>query len=75
MSGSRIGFPQDQAHRIKMTYIVEESVLANLKKFHIRPSAVIDGELKREIRRRKKALRIREKKQIVNRYSGEVLSQ
>jgi len=75
LKGSKIELPPDYSPKIKMTYSVEESVFADLKRFHIRPSVVIDRELRREIRRRKKELRLKEKRQILNRYSGEVLSQ
>ena len=75
LTRSRIEVPPipDKPLRIKLENTVGESVLADLKKFHIRPSAIIDRELKRETRRRKKLLRVKEKKQIVNRYCGEVL--
>jgi predicted transcriptional regulator with HTH domain len=57
-----------------MRYTIDEDLLAKIKLLHIRPSAIILRELRREVRRRERAERSCTKKQIVNRYTGEVLA-
>lgn len=76
MDGATIGVPAlpIKPQRIAMRYSVDEDLLAKIKLLRIRPSAVIDRELRREVRRREKALKARADHQVVNRFSGEVLT-
>lgn len=60
--------------RIVLSYSVDEKLFEEIKVLHIKPSVVIDRELRREVRRRKEELRSKTKRQLVNRFSGEVLS-
>jgi len=73
--GSRIEIPEvkEKPERFTMSYTIDENLLAEIKKFHIMPSGIIRRELRREVRRRKKALKQRQRRLIINRYSGEVL--
>ena len=57
-----------------MTYTIDEELFAKLKMLHITPSEVIRRELRREVRRREAIHRKKMKGQIINRFSGEVLS-
>lgn len=76
LKGAQIRLPgsPDTAEKVTMTYRVDESTLAKLKLYHIWPSAVIRRELRREIGRRERAAKQKARKQVVNRYSGEVLT-
>jgi len=66
---------EGRAARRKISIVVhiDEDLFADLKLLHIRPSTVIDRKLRREVRRRKRAIRLKERGQLVNRFSGEVL--
>ena len=61
-----------------MYYSVDERLLAKIRLLHIQPAKVIKGALSREVTRRSRARSQRVKrlrrKQIVNRFSGEILS-
>jgi|GEM_PF-6008901 hypothetical protein len=68
----------DESQKITIKFSIEESLLAKIKQFHIQPAEICVRELRREVRRRQRAVALRaerqRKRQIVNRYSGEVLS-
>jgi len=64
----------EHPQKISFTFRIDESVVAEMKLLHIRPSAIVDRELRREISRRKRLLKSKTKAQVVNRFSGEVLS-
>jgi len=75
-SGSREGKSNiwlNRPQKISFTFHLDESLVADIKLLHIRPSDVLDRELRREIRRRKRLLKEKTKSQIVNRFSGEIL--
>ena len=76
LTGATIAVPQlpDRRARIKMTYKIDEGVLAKIKRLRIQPSAVIQRELRREIRRREKRKREAARSQIINKFSGQVLT-
>ncbi len=59
--------------KISMVYYIDESLLAKLKAYHVKPSDVIVRELKREVRRRERRAREAKRRQVVNRFSGEVV--
>lgn len=73
-SDRRITGKTDGSQKISFTFYVDESLVADLKLLHIKPSVVLDRELRREVRRRKRILKEKAKSQIVNRFSGQVLT-
>ncbi|QQG49097.1 MAG: type II toxin-antitoxin system CcdA family antitoxin [archaeon] len=64
--------------KFKLVVTIDEGLLANIKRYRIVPSQVIKRALRQEVRLRRAEARARAKRkaqgQVVNRFSGEVLS-
>ena len=77
LAGAKIRLPEP-VQRFNMTYGVDEPTLANIKLLNIHTAGIIKESLAKEITKRSRARNARlaeeKKKQIVNRFSGEVLS-
>lgn len=60
--------------KLTFTFRLDESIVADMKMPHIRPSDIIVKEIRQEIRKRKRLLREKSNSQTVSRFSGEILS-